>query len=239
VFHTDHDAIKYLVNKADLSGRIARWVMLLQEFQYQIKVKPGVGNKNVDYLSRLEEDQLVSTICTDFPDENLFTIYEEQASPVLDDGLALRDGPERVPCSPICEAGTQYDPEDFMKKKESKTIDQEYKEMVDYLNEAKIPPGTSQEKKRFILKAAPFTMIRGYLFRKGADDRYRRCVTSKQALQVMHNFHTHSGHYGIEATIRKIRNAGYWWPSYLKDIHAFIRSCPICQYQGKPTVRDN
>jgi hypothetical protein len=34
VFHTDHDAIKHLVNKADLSGRIARWVMLLQEFQY-------------------------------------------------------------------------------------------------------------------------------------------------------------------------------------------------------------
>jgi hypothetical protein len=29
VFHTDHDAIKHLVNKADLSGRIARWVMLL------------------------------------------------------------------------------------------------------------------------------------------------------------------------------------------------------------------
>jgi hypothetical protein len=29
VFHIDHDAIKYLVNKADLSGRIAQWVMLL------------------------------------------------------------------------------------------------------------------------------------------------------------------------------------------------------------------
>jgi hypothetical protein len=171
VFHTDHDAIKYLVNKANLSGRIAQWVMLLQEFQYQIKVKPGVGNKNVDYLSRLEEDQLVSTICTDFPDENLFTIYEEQPGPVLDDGPTLRDGPEQVPCSPTCEAGTQYDPEDFMKKKEPKTIDQEYKEMVDYLNEAKIPLETLRRKRGFILKAAPFTMIRGYLFRNGADNR--------------------------------------------------------------------
>jgi hypothetical protein len=34
VFHTEHDAIKHLVNKADLFGRIARCVMLLQEFQY-------------------------------------------------------------------------------------------------------------------------------------------------------------------------------------------------------------
>ena len=55
VFHTDHDAIRHLVNKPDLSGRVARWIMLVQEFQYQIKVKPGLGNKNVDFLSRLEE----------------------------------------------------------------------------------------------------------------------------------------------------------------------------------------
>jgi hypothetical protein len=74
VFHTDHDAIKHLVNKADLSGRIARWVKLLQEFQYQIKVKPGIGNKNVDYLSRLEEDEVVQSIKAEFPDENLLSI---------------------------------------------------------------------------------------------------------------------------------------------------------------------
>ena len=29
VFHMDHDSLKYLVNKPDLSGRIARWILLL------------------------------------------------------------------------------------------------------------------------------------------------------------------------------------------------------------------
>ena len=29
VFHTDHDSLKYLVNKSDLSRRIARWILLL------------------------------------------------------------------------------------------------------------------------------------------------------------------------------------------------------------------
>ena len=28
-FHIDHDALKYMVNKPQLSGRIARWVLLL------------------------------------------------------------------------------------------------------------------------------------------------------------------------------------------------------------------
>ena len=27
IFHTDHDSLKYLVNKTDPSGRIARWIM--------------------------------------------------------------------------------------------------------------------------------------------------------------------------------------------------------------------
>ena len=29
VFHTDHDSLKYLINKPDLSRRIARWILLL------------------------------------------------------------------------------------------------------------------------------------------------------------------------------------------------------------------
>ena len=36
VFFVDHMAIKYLVNKAELSGRLARWVILLEEFDYTV-----------------------------------------------------------------------------------------------------------------------------------------------------------------------------------------------------------
>lgn len=39
VFHVDHYALQHLVKKADLSGRIARWMLLLQEFT--ITVQPG------------------------------------------------------------------------------------------------------------------------------------------------------------------------------------------------------
>jgi hypothetical protein len=29
VFHVDHDALRYMIDKPQLSGRIARWVLLL------------------------------------------------------------------------------------------------------------------------------------------------------------------------------------------------------------------
>ena len=51
VFHIDHDSLKYLVNKPDLSGRIARWILLLQEFTYEVLVKLGKSNANTDFLS--------------------------------------------------------------------------------------------------------------------------------------------------------------------------------------------
>ena len=69
VFHTDHDSLKYLVNKSDLSGRIARWILLLQEFNYKVIVKPGKANANADYLSRQRRTEALEDIQAEFPDE--------------------------------------------------------------------------------------------------------------------------------------------------------------------------
>ena len=55
MFHTDQDSLMYLVNKPDLSGWIARWILLLQEFNYKVVVKPGKTNSNADFLSTLLE----------------------------------------------------------------------------------------------------------------------------------------------------------------------------------------
>ena len=51
---TDHSALKYLVNKPVLGGRICRWLLLFQEYDFQIIVKPGRLNASPDHLSRLE-----------------------------------------------------------------------------------------------------------------------------------------------------------------------------------------
>ena len=37
VFFVNHMAIKYLVNKAELSGKLARWILLLEEFDYTME----------------------------------------------------------------------------------------------------------------------------------------------------------------------------------------------------------
>ena len=53
IIFTDHSALKYLLTKQNAKARLIRWVLLLQEFNLQIRDKKGVENVVVDHLSRL------------------------------------------------------------------------------------------------------------------------------------------------------------------------------------------
>ncbi|GJT41259.1 reverse transcriptase domain-containing protein [Tanacetum coccineum] len=52
--YTDHSALKYLFAKKDSKARLLRWVLLLQEFDFDVVDTKGAENLAADHLSRLE-----------------------------------------------------------------------------------------------------------------------------------------------------------------------------------------
>ena len=76
VIFSDHSALKYLLTKQDAKARLIRWILLLQEFNLQIKDKKGIENVITDHLSRLTiaHNTHSPPINDEFPEESLLLV---------------------------------------------------------------------------------------------------------------------------------------------------------------------
>jgi hypothetical protein len=73
-FFTDHSALKYLVNKPVLEGRICWWLLLFQEFSFEVIIKPRRCNMGPDNLSILELGEIGGAVNDQLTDVDLLWV---------------------------------------------------------------------------------------------------------------------------------------------------------------------
>ena len=73
-FHVNHTTLLYLVGKHALTCKLARWMLLLQEFDFVIQHRPGTQHAVVDFLSKIDNGEMVREDDDDFPDADILRI---------------------------------------------------------------------------------------------------------------------------------------------------------------------
>ncbi|KAH8240275.1 hypothetical protein KR032_003261, partial [Drosophila birchii] len=89
---TDHASLKWLMTMKDISGRLARWSLRLQSFDFQIAHRKGADNVVADTLSRCVEE-----LELDVDDALGFATTEFQSVEYKEIRDEIRDNQARLP----------------------------------------------------------------------------------------------------------------------------------------------
>ena len=93
---TDHASLKWLMSQKDLSGRLARWSLKLQSYDFTIVHQKGKDNIVADTLSRIYCDSLDEIMC----DEKLHDMQLFNVNDLIDEEYTtlrtrIKDYPEK------------------------------------------------------------------------------------------------------------------------------------------------
>nr|GEV16389.1 reverse transcriptase domain-containing protein [Tanacetum cinerariifolium] len=73
----------------------------------------------------------------------------------------------------------------------------------------------------------------GNFIKNGLTSQQKKKFFKDEAVEILK-----ACHHGANLTAKKVFDAGFFWPSIYRDAHEMIKTCDICQRQGKISQRD-
>ena len=184
------------MNVKDVTGRLAKWALLLQQYNFDIIYRPGCQNGNADALSRCP-----------YPNTNLNALQ-------------------------------QCDPE-MGEIREKQRKDLALSEIIGYIQHNSFPSNDAKAR-RILLRSDCFYISQDSLLyhldrsqKRSARDSFSQLVMMKY--EILSNVHNHvaGAHFGVHKTFQKLKQR-YWWPSMLKDVEHWCKSCVDCAMKKSP-----
>nr|GEX34389.1 reverse transcriptase domain-containing protein [Tanacetum cinerariifolium] len=99
---------------------------------------------------------------------------------------------------------------------------------------------SSQQKNKFFKDVKHYIWDDPFLFKICADQVIRRCVHGQEAIDILKACHYRptGGHHGPNYTAKKVFDSGFYWPTIYRDAQNLVKTCDVCQRQGKISQRD-
>nr|GEX13758.1 reverse transcriptase domain-containing protein [Tanacetum cinerariifolium] len=79
-----------------------------------------------------------------------------------------------------------------------------------------------------------------FLYKICTDQVIQRCVHGQEAIDILKACHygPTGGHHGPNYTVKKVFDSEFYWPTIYCDAQDLVKSCDVCQRQGKISQRD-
>ena len=225
VVRTDHQALKWILDLKESTGRLARWRLRLMEFDFEVVHKPGAFHKAPDALSRLpttevdntEVDDEVPTYCVPDVDDlrgvdvDVLPSDWDQYMDVLTI-VGEPDDDESVPDIPDIET---------------------------FIREQKEDPYCREMAAEVGRVGSQFDVDEnGVLCRRASTDQALQRVvprTLRRAILYHAHYPCTAGHPGARKMYDTLRRQ-YYWPHQATDVYVLVERCPECR-KNRPSAK--
>lgn len=237
LLETDHAALCWAL-KGRTHGRLGRWALLLSEYDFEVKHRPGTRNRVADALSRAFDrssaaavEQVQATGQVNAMNQPACAVQEHAQDDrhLVEEGKMTEDMKERW--------------------KELQREDEQIKDIVEMLEKdeftvqdvqaAEHDPESRQHRAKARVKL-PYFLDRqsGLVYfiggKEGQPPRARLVVPTSQIGMVLRMYHDSpiASHMGRNKTYAKICER-FYWHNMKRDVYAWVKTCDMCQtYKG-------
>ena len=225
---TDHASLTWLKNFKEAEGMLARWLSVLDTFDYEIQFRKGSCHVNADTLSRIpakRRGKCKFEECSDCrsKDEGAVYVCPLASSRETGDNSNWLDswGLDQI-------RAWQEDDPDISKIAELKQNSNE-KPKFSELNAC-----SSDVKTLYKMWDVLVLKDNGVLYRECEKDAVGNAVSQIVApkciqKEIMHQLHNtrYSGHMGRDKTLSSVRKR-FYWPGVTNDVKRWCQSCDQC-----------
>jgi transposase InsO family protein len=245
---TDHASLTWLTNFKEPEGMIARWLSVLNTYDFQLSYRKGSLHGNADGLSRRPPRKCKRRDCPDCNNNSINLVS-------VIGGQQARDRGCKQPRNTVdCAANTACNPASTAAVDASNWVDGWGSDQLRQWQEEDRPIGlilklkkeSDQKPPRTRLEGAPteakalhgmwesLCVRNGLLYRKleplcnrPAKEQLVAPQTIRQTvLRQLHDSRT-AGHMGRERTLKLVKDR-FFWPGVTTDIRRWCRKCDVC-----------
>ena len=218
--HTDHNALKWLLNITEPSSRLTRWRLRLAEFDFEVRYKKGKDNQHADALSRL----LTASPTVDNDEDEIPSFLLEETN----DDLYL----ETLDLHATVDFIEQdFDEEDHLLAIEKTKEPQFQKITMEELLSSQHNDAFCAEISRRLNGGEKLSFSHddnGLLVRTTHPEHQIVVPHSlKKRVLYLNHYPVLAGHPGGRKLYHRIRRH-FYWPALAVDCYATVRNCPEC-----------